>query len=604
MSWSDGVRLTHSGLFNDEVALLTDTNGNLLTVSNQYNMDLSNDAYEVTDVKLVATNFKTVGSLDITDVTYSNDTPRTESTVDVTATIKNTGLKPAKGYTLDVYEQVNGEVKDKIYSVTADSHITPSSSDLVTFEWTMPESYDDIESLSLYMEVNEADTAEITKFTSDSIEIKPVYDITNYEVTEQDDGFVVSYSIENVGNADSVCEDIESDDKLVVKFNDIYYTNKEVAAYLEAPIGGLAMEEIKSYTMPLDIDDSQFEYGYTNAYIEVQDTEGNTLSDSETFTIALEYPYNIVVNGDEELEEITLKEGETLELSAEYSPSEFYVDGIIGYSVDDASVAYIDGNVLTAVGAGETTLNVIVAPYGGYKTISVVVEGDTSATPTVKPSSGGGGGSRRSSSSATATPTAEPTTQTPAPSIETAEKTFDDVKSSDWFYDSVKYTAEKGYFAGTGENTFEPSTDVTRGMLVTVLGRMEGISETNTKTAYSDVDPDMYYASYIDWATRSGIVEGYGNNLFGPDDKVTREQMAKMIANYFTYKTGITAADTTLNYTDANDISEWAKTFVGFAGQQGILNGNTDGTFAPSKNATRAEIAAVIERLDKLLAEQ
>jgi hypothetical protein len=369
--------------------------------------------------------------------------------------------------------------------------------------------------------------------------------------------------------------------------------------------------------MPLDIDEAQFEYGFTNAYMEVQDTEGNTLSDSETFTIALEYPYNIVVNGDEELAEITLKEGETLELSAEYSPSEFYVNGTIGYSVDDASVAYIDGNVLTAVGAGETTLSVIVAPYGGCKTINVVVEGDATPTPTPtrKPSSGSSGGSSRrssSSSSATATPTSEPaaepttapTEQTPTPSTENAEKKFDDVKASDWFYDSVKYTAEKGYFAGTGENTFEPNTDVTRGMLVTVLGRMEGISEKNTKTDYSDVDKNMYYAPYIAWASKNGIVEGYGNNLFGPDDKVTREQMAKMIANYLTYKTGITAADTTLDYTDANDISEWAKKFVGLAAQQGILSGNSDGTFAPLKNATRAEIAAVIERLDKLIANQ
>ena len=157
---------------------------------------------------------------------------------------------------------------------------------------------------------------------------------------------------------------------------------------------------------------------------------------------------------------------------------------------------------------------------------------------------------------------------------------------------------------GTGDGIFEPYANVTRGMLVTVLGRIEGVDSYGSATEYSDVRSDMYYAPYIAWATENGIVDGYGDNLFGPDDFITREQIAKMAAGYIKYKMNVEAEDIELEYTDASDISEWAVEYVRLATQLGILEGNDDGTFAPKSFTTRAETAAVTERLSKLIDSQ
>ena len=199
--WSDGVRLTHSGAQNDEVAFLTDDDCNLLTVGNQYTIDLQSDENKAENVKLVATSFKTVGSLDVTDMRFADDTPPAGSENNVTISVKNTGLKNAKGYTMDVYEKVNGEVGEKIKTITSDEVITPSSTVSTEFTWTMPESYEGVDDLSLYIKVNESGTEEIHEFTSDSVYIRPEYTVSNCEAVEHSDGFYLTYTLENTGNA-------------------------------------------------------------------------------------------------------------------------------------------------------------------------------------------------------------------------------------------------------------------------------------------------------------------------------------------------------------------------------------------------------------------
>ncbi len=593
MSWSDGTRLTHSGKFNDEIAMVTDNNGNLITVSNQYMMNLNDDAYEVTDVNLVATHFKTVGSLEITKVEYSDDTPKTGSDVEVNISIKNDGLKPATGYSLEVYEKLNGVVGQKVFEETSDKKITPSSSVITTFNWTMPADYADVEELSLYIKVVENGMPEISEYTSESIKIQPVYNIVNYEITEDNGGFYINYIVENTGNMNALDT---TNANVVVEFNDIYHTGNVVDNYLTEHIGELTIDEQKAFTKLLSIPDEHFDYGFTNAFIEVQDSEGTTLSNSISFEVVLDYPYNIVINGDDTLTEITLKEGESIELSGTYSPDEFYSGGIVNFSVDDADVAAITDNTLTGIKSGTTTLNAIVVPYGGLKTIKVTVEGEP------KPSRPTGGHSSNTNipSSDNDTPGTEPT-----PGItpeQPAETTFTDVNKTDWFHDSVMYVVDKGLFKGTSETTFDPYISTTRGMIVTVIGRMEGtITEQPTETAYTDVDSNEYYAAYIKWATDNGIVDGYGEGLFGPEDLVTREQLAKIIANYYTYKTGIEGEGIELTYTDADAISDWATEFVQFMTELGLMQGNDDGSFGPQNSALRCEVASVIERLQKNL---
>lgn len=601
--WSDGVRLTHSGVQNDEVAFLTDESGNLLTVSNQYKVDFVDEKLGAKDIKLVATNYKTVGSINVTDVQLADTSPTAGSENNVTITVKNTGLKNAKGYTMDVYEKVNGEVGEKLTTITSDEILTPSSSDTAELVWTMPESYEGVDDLSLYITVNETETSEISEFTSDSIDIRAEYEIVSYDIFESSDGFYITYTVKNIGNKDSEADDEQSADKFMVEFNDIHYTYAETAPYLETPISALAIGETQTYTMPLSIPDERFEFGYSEAYMRVVDKDGNALSKKEPFQIMLEYPYNIVINNDAQLKEIVLKEGESLKLSAEYSPKEYYVGGEINYSVDDTSIASVDGNTLIAENAGETELTAIVDPYGGSKTVKVTVKENKPS----RPSSGGSGGSGSSGSSAApqSTATAAPSaTEAPSVTENTEWNKFIDVTPTDWFYDSVKYIFDKGYFFGVSDDAFEPQTNITRGMFATVLGRMSGVTEESTDTEFEDVDKDMYYAPYISWAVKNGIVLGYEDGKFGPDDLITREQAAAMMWRYAQY----TGADVSvgedtniLSYTDAPQISEYAIPALQWACGADVINGYTDNTLLPQNNATRAEAAAMIERLDKIL---
>jgi len=113
--------------------------------------------------------------------------------------------------------------------------------------------------------------------------------------------------------------------------------------------------------------------------------------------------------------------------------------------------------------------------------------------------------------------------------------TFADVKESDWFYNAVQYVLANGIFMGTGSNTFDPAGSMTRGMFVTVLGRMAGVDTQNYagESDFRDVPAGQYYAPYVKWAFKYGITNGTGNGRFSPDELINREQMAALFVRYF-----------------------------------------------------------------------
>lgn len=573
--WSEGVRLTESSAFHDEVALVTDSNGDLLTVSNQYTMDLADENFGVDNIKLIATKYKVAGSLEVMDVTYSNDAPQAGTTVDVSATIKNTGLKTAAGYTLNVYEMKDGTMGKKVYSVTSDTDITPSSRHNETFTWTMPASFAGTDDLTLYLEIQEAGMSETETFTGESIKLSPVYEITNHVVEQGEDGFYATYTVKNVGNVDAV----GTRDRVVVEFSDLYLAREEVDPFLVAPIGDLKINETKSFTEELQIDESHFEFGYTNAYMEVQDAEGNALSDFKSLTLALEHPYDIAVNGDAEVTQLKLKQGEKLPLTVSYAADDFYQGAEIGYDITDTSVASVKDGVLVANEVGETEMTVMVVPYGGSKTVKVVVEEGTKPSQPSRPSR-------------------------PSAPVRNDNKQdsgwnnpFRDVSARDWFYESVKFVNEKGLFGGTSENTFSPNEALTRAMLVTVLYRAEGEPKTAASTKFKDVASNAYYANAVAWAQANGIVSGISEDAFAPNAKITREQIAAILYRYAVYK-GLEAVtlEENLAFKDADEISEYAVTAMNWVVGQQIIGGYEDGTVRPKNNATRAEAAAMLQR--------
>lgn len=176
---------------------------------------------------------------------------------------------------------------------------------------------------------------------------------------------------------------------------------------------------------------------------------------------------------------------------------------------------------------------------------------------------------------------------------------FVDVNERDWFYDAAKFVYDKGMMSGTSANAFSPNAATTRGMLVTILYRMEGEPEAKAST-FSDVPREMYYAKAVDWASQNGIVTGYGGNetgTFGPDNSVTREQMATILYRYSAKKgRDMTARGDLSGFTDQAAISGYAQGAMTWAVGMGLVSGMGDGTVAPAGSATRAQVATILMR--------
>ena len=170
---------------------------------------------------------------------------------------------------------------------------------------------------------------------------------------------------------------------------------------------------------------------------------------------------------------------------------------------------------------------------------------------------------------------------------------FTDVKSGDWFCPYVKYVYDNGLFAGTSEITFEPNTAMTRGMFVTVLWAREGKPAAKDST-FKDLKAD-WYKTAVNWAAANGIIGGYDAEHFGPDDYVTRQQMAAIMYQYAKYKGYDTEANGSLDqFKDASSVASYAETAMKWAVGHRIIAGTGNG-LEPDGNATRAQVAVVLQ---------
>ncbi len=179
------------------------------------------------------------------------------------------------------------------------------------------------------------------------------------------------------------------------------------------------------------------------------------------------------------------------------------------------------------------------------------------------------------------------------------ELPFTDVPEGAWYEDGVRYVYEHGLMAGTGAETFAPDTITTRAMIATILWRLEGAPAADYAASFSDVAPDAWYAEAVHWAAGAGIVAGYGDSRFGPDDPITREQMAAMLYQYAQYQgCDVSVGEDTniLSYTDIDQLSQWAVPAMQWACGAGIISGTGDGALTPSGSATRAQAAVMLMR--------
>ena len=181
---------------------------------------------------------------------------------------------------------------------------------------------------------------------------------------------------------------------------------------------------------------------------------------------------------------------------------------------------------------------------------------------------------------------------------------FSDLDPNAWYHDGDHFCLENGFMIGMGDGRFDPDGVTTRAMIVTVLYRVEGKPAVTGGSPFGDVATGAWYTDAVIWAAANGIVNGYEDGTFHPDDAITREQLAAILYRYAQSKgqgfTGLWSFR--LDFPDAGEVSEWADEAMHWMVMNGVVGGK-DGRLLPGGNASRAETATMLQRFYELIAE-
>lgn len=196
----------------------------------------------------------------------------------------------------------------------------------------------------------------------------------------------------------------------------------------------------------------------------------------------------------------------------------------------------------------------------------------------------------------TATFAEDPNWEEPEDPATDVSEIFTDVPANHWAKAAIQYVYDNGLMTGVSDSEFAPEATTTRAMIVSMLARMENVTSA-ADAGFTDVTASDWYATAVNWAAANGIVSGIGDNTFAPNDPITREQLAAMLMKYAQYKGLDTTARADLShYSDAASISSWANDVLSWAVAEGLLAGVTDDQLQPQGQATRAQVAAIMQR--------
>lgn len=235
-----------------------------------------------------------------------------------------------------------------------------------------------------------------------------------------------------------------------------------------------------------------------------------------------------------------------------------------------------------------------------YGSVSAVFD-DTSDAPGDSSSNNSGSSNSNSNSNNSSSNNDDSTTDDSLSDSDVSVGDFTDV-SSHWANSAIAYVVENGLFNGVTTTQFQPDTNMSRAMFVTVLSRYDGVDTSKyTTNSFTDVADNQWYTNAVNWAVDAEITTGMTSTTFVPDGNITREQMAVLLYKYI-LSDGITIEQDTsvATFKDYTKISSYAKTAVVYMQQTGLISGRTDGTFDPQGLATRAEVATIMERFANL----
>lgn len=375
-------------------------------------------------------------------------------------------------------------------------------------------------------------------------------------VTYQDEtGFRMAFDITNNGGAASTAEDTLTLAQ-VGPYNSDCGLNLDEKQFAEQSLDGIAVGQTKHFDIPVNAPAKAFEsFGYVSCTADI--LKGGELETFTTVDIAPTRPVSVSWNGGELPDAIVLKSGESMDVSVSTVPA---AANVVLVSSDPTVVSVEDGK-LVALAPGSAEITGILLPSGE--------------------------------------------TFGPVPVVVTPDNPFVDVKENNWFYNAVMEAYYKGLMVGVTDDTFDPNGTMSRAMLVSVLHRMQGSPAPEGTVSFADVKAGKWYTNAVLWAAENGIVSGIGEGKFAPNDPITREQFAAIICRYAAWAGFDTTRRAELAvFTDARNISSWAVEDVRWAVAEGLISGKENhGELAidPKGNATRAEAAVILTKVDTLL---
>ena len=274
-----------------------------------------------------------------------------------------------------------------------------------------------------------------------------------------------------------------------------------------------------------------------------------------------------------------------------YTPSHGGSSGSSGYAITvPSNIKNGDVTVSPSRATAGTVVTITVKPDAGYELDSLTVTDKNGKTVALKDI--GNNKYTFTMPSGAVKIAAEFVEETPVSTLP-----FDDVAATAWYYDAVEYVYDNGLMNGTASDTFAPNATLTRGMLATVLWRMEGSPVVNYALPFEDVSGDQWYTEAIRWAASVGVVNGTSATTYAPNANITREQLATMLYRYAAYKSGSVSTSASLSgFTDAGSVSDYAADAMEWAVAEEIIGGMTSTTLVPQGSATRAQTATMLMR--------
>ncbi len=655
--FGNSVQITDFGMVIDELDLYMTDDNKISAVSNYYKQWIdesdADSPMKYSANTLVTIDFEPVSSLEIKGsniILPSKIYPNYSE--DITFTIANTGLLDAKGYDLKVTDKKG----NTLYEDSSDNIIESGNSINVSVPWTVPSNLEN-EEVTVTVTERGIENAEPVSATK-AIPYDTRLDVSSFEIKHDDNGYYASATVTNNGSKPSDEINVtlnntadktfgttslpqlasgESKDITVpleidkADFNNLGYIDFKLSAVSGENTSNAYTMFISNKPLIAEINDGaenvslngkndtttlqtkafhwndyagEVKYYSTDNSIAVVTDDGEVipLSNGNAKIYAYYPKYRIDDSIDVQVTGIESDEPTPTPIPTS-KPSSSGSGSSAKYGISSANKTYDNGsmNISKKNAALGENVTVNTKPNDGYEVDTVTVtdskENVIEVTKTadnefsfVIPGS-------QVIVDVTFKEINDSSQKTPTPSGKD-DWWFDDVAENEWYYAPIKSAYDNGLMSGVSDTEFAPDTDITRGMFITVLHRIDGETKSDVDYNFTDVNENDYFSNAVAWGSENNIISGYSDTEFAPNDNITREQMVSILKRFAEYKQIDTSIiDTLDSYSDTEDISDYAVSAFQWACGNEIISGFTDNTLRPKANTTRAQAAAVFNKI-------